>query len=100
MIIIYYYKGEENKSKIGQERNSMQQADYQCHRPTPWMQEVCPCTKALLLSGIRAWIKQGRRKRNKRGRKTGKTEARRLKERKAAQQSISEEQKQGLPMHS
>ena len=39
MIIIYYYKGEENKSKIGQERNSMQQADYQCHRPTPWMQE-------------------------------------------------------------
>ena len=27
------------KSKIGQEGSSMQQADYQCHRPTPWMQE-------------------------------------------------------------
>ena len=30
--------------------------------------KVCPCTKALLLSGIRAWIKQGWRKRKKRGR--------------------------------
>ena len=26
---------EENKRKIGQERSSMQQADYQCQRPTP-----------------------------------------------------------------
>ena len=26
-------------SKIGQEHISMQQADCQCHRPTPWMQE-------------------------------------------------------------
>ena len=30
---------EENKSKIGQERSSMQLADYHRHRPTPWMQE-------------------------------------------------------------
>ena len=30
---------EENKRKIGQERSSIQQDDYQCHRPTPWMQE-------------------------------------------------------------
>ena len=140
---------EENKRKIGQERSSMQQADYQCHRPTPWMQEsvsmnarkcvhecnkvcpwmqesvsmnaikcvheckkvcpwmqesvsmnarkcvheckkvcpwmqesvsmnarkcvheckkVCPCTKALPQSGIRAWIKQGRRKRDRKDR--------------------------------
>ena len=53
-------------------------------------------------AGIRAWIKQGRRKRKKRGRETGKTEARRLMERKAAQQNknLSEEIKQGLPMHS
>ena len=29
----------ENKRKIVQECSSMQQADYQCHRPTPWMQE-------------------------------------------------------------
>ena len=34
-----YKRHEENKSKIEQERNSKQQADYQCHRPTPWMQE-------------------------------------------------------------
>ena len=34
-----YKRHEENKRKIGQERSSMQQADYQCHRPTPWMQE-------------------------------------------------------------
>ena len=45
--------------------------------------KVCPCTKALPQSGIRAWIKQGRRKRK---RETGKAEARRLMERKAAQQ--------------
>ena len=37
-----YERHEENKSKIGQERSSMQQADYQCHRPTPWMQESVP----------------------------------------------------------
>ena len=30
-----YKKHEENKSKIGQERSSIQQADYQFHRPTP-----------------------------------------------------------------
>ena len=34
-----YKRHEENKRKIGQECSSMQQADYQCHRPTPWMQE-------------------------------------------------------------
>ena len=63
--------------------------------------KVCPCTKALPPSGSRAWIKQGRRKRKKRGRETGKTEARRLMKRKAAQQNknTSEELKQGLPRH-
>ena len=30
-----YTRHGENKSKIGQERSSSQQADYQCHRPTP-----------------------------------------------------------------
>ena len=34
-----YKRHEENRRKIGQERSSMQQAHYQCHRPTPWMQE-------------------------------------------------------------
>ena len=72
---------------------------HECKKVCPWMQEsvsmnarkcvheckkVCPCTKALPQSGIRAWIKQGRRKRKKRGRET---EARRLMERKAAQQN-------------
>ena len=64
--------------------------------------KVCPCTKALPHSGIRAWIKQDRKKRKKRGRETRKTEARRFMERKAAQQNknLSEELKQGLPRHS
>ena len=79
-----------------------------CSRPTTTVigplhecKKVCSCTKALPQSGIRAWIKQGRRKRNKRRRETGKTEARRLMERKAAQQNknLSEELKQGLPRH-
>ena len=30
-----YKRHEESKRKIGQERSSMQQAHYQCHRPTP-----------------------------------------------------------------
>ena len=65
-----------------------------CSRPTTSVigplhecKKVCPCTKALPQSGIRAWIKQGRRKSKKRRRETGKTEARRLIERKAAQQN-------------
>ena len=57
-----------------------------CSRPTTNVigplhecKKVCPCTKALPQSGCRAWIKQGRRKRKKRGRET---EARRLMEKK------------------
>ena len=34
-----YKRREENKSKIEMERNSIQEVDYQFHRPTPWMQE-------------------------------------------------------------
>ena len=77
-----------------------------CSRPTTTVigplhecKKVCPCTKALPHSGIRAWIKQGRKKRKKRLRETGKTEDRRLMERKSAQQNknTSEEVKQGLP---
>ena len=37
--ITLFKRHKENKSKIGQERSSMQQPGYQCHRPTPWMQE-------------------------------------------------------------
>ena len=80
-----------------------------CSRPTTNVidplhecKKVCPCTKALPLSDIRVWIKQGWRKRKKRGREIRKTEARSLMERKAAQQNktLSEELKQGLPRHS
>ena len=49
--------------------------------------KVCPCTKVLLPSGIRAWIKHVRIKIKMRGKETGKTEARRLMERKSAQQN-------------
>ena len=65
-----------------------------CSRPTTNVigplhecKKVCPCTKALPQSGIRAWIKQGRKKRKKRGRET---EARRLMERKAKQNTSEE----------
>ena len=33
------YKRHQDKSKNWQKRSSIQQADYQCHRPTPWMQK-------------------------------------------------------------
>ena len=96
-----YKRHEENKRKIGQERSSMQQATTNVIGPLHECKKVCPCTKALPQSGIRAWIKQVRKKRKKRGRETGKTEARKLMERKAAQQNknTSEELKQGLPRH-
>ena len=59
------------------------------------MQESVSMHKSPPKSGIRAWIKQGKKKRKKGGRETGKTEARRLMERNAAQQNknTSEEPK-------
>ena len=89
--------------------NKMDRNAALCSRPTTNVighlhecKKVCPCTKAILLSGIRAWIKQCRTKKKKRGRVTGKIEARRLMERKAAQRNknLSEELKQGLPRRS
>ena len=38
-LLGFYKEHEENKSKILQERSSMQQVDYHRHRPTPWIQE-------------------------------------------------------------
>ena len=40
-----YKRHEENKSKIGQDRSSTQQADNQCFRLTPWMQESVSMNK-------------------------------------------------------
>ena len=55
----------------------------------------CPCTKALPQSGIRAWIKQCLRKRDRKDRgqeADGKKGS-------PTKQNTSEEQKQGLPRH-
>ena len=43
------------RGRLDRKRNvySMQQADYQYHQTTP-CKKVCPCTKDILLSSIRA----------------------------------------------
>ena len=71
--------------------------DYQCHRPTPLMQESVPMHKSP--TPVKYLKEEGRRKRK---RETGKAKARKLMERKAAQQNknTSEELKHGLPRHS
>ena len=84
-----YKTHEKNKRKIGQERSSMQQADYQCHRPTPWMQESVSMHKSPAPVRHSRMNQARSEKEKKRGRETGKTEARRLMERKAAQQRFS-----------
>ena len=75
-----------------------------CSRPTTNVfgslhecKKVCPCTKALPQSDIRAWNKQGRMKRKKE-----RQERQRLMEREAAQQNKNtlEEVKQVLPTNS
>ena len=93
---VIYKKCEESKRKIWQECSSMQQADYQCHRPTPWMQESVAMHKSPTP------VRYSRMNQARSEKETGKTVARRLMERKAAQQSknTSEELKQGLPRHS
>ena len=54
-LLILYKRHEENKRKIGQKRNSMQQADYtNVNEPLHECKKACPCTKALSQSGIRA----------------------------------------------
>ena len=83
-LLRFCKRHEENKSKIGQKRSSMQQADYQCHRPTPWMQESVSMHKSP------APLRQSRMNQarsEEEEKETGKTEARRLMERKAAQQN-------------
>ena len=92
-LVRSYKRHEENKRKIGQE------AAGRLPKSSAHSMNARKCahalTKALPLSGSRA-------ERGKREEKTGKTEARRLMERKAAQSSknTSDEWKQGLPKHS
>ena len=88
-LLRYYKRHEEILTRVRLDRNVAP-----CNRPTASVivplyecKKVCPCSKALPPSGSRAWIKQGRKKRKKRGRETGKKEARRLMEIKAAQQN-------------
>ena len=45
-LLSSYRRHEENKSKIGQERSSKRQADYQCHRPTPVSMNARKCGHA------------------------------------------------------
>ena len=77
----------------------MQQADYHRHRPTPWMQESVSMHKSPTPLRHSLMNQARSEEEEKRGRETGKTEARRLMERNAAQQNknTSEERKQGLP---
>ena len=75
----------------------MQQADYLCHWPTPWMQESVSLHKSHTL--VRhSRMNQARSEEEEKERQE-RQEARRLIERKAAQQNknLSEELKQGLP---
>ena len=66
----------------------MHQADYLCHRPTPWMQESVSMHKIPNPVAHESIKFGGRGKRDKkRWKETGKTEARRLMERKTAQQN-------------
>ena len=76
-----YKRHEENKRKLGQERSSMQQADYQCHRPTPWMQESVSMHERSIPDDSRMNQARSEEEKKKRGRETGKTEAMRLMER-------------------
>ena len=95
-----YERQEENKRKIGQERSSMQQADYQC--PSVHSMNARKCVHAQKPYPSQAFAHESSKRGGRGKRETGKTEARRLMERKAAQQkkNTSEELKQGLPRHS
>ena len=106
---------EENKRKIGQERSSMQQAHYQCHRPTPWMQESVSMHKSpthlkhSLINQARSEEEEKERKRKKKGRGKRKEEEKERQENwgqeadgkkgSPTKQNTSEEEelKQGLP---
>ena len=73
-----YKKHEENKSKIGQERSSMQQTDYQFHQPTPWMQESVSMHKSptpVRHSSMNQARSEENEKERKRDRKDRKQEA-------------------------
>ena len=91
-------KRQENKSKIGQERSSMQQADYQCHRPTPWMQESVSMHKSPA-PVTHSRMNQARSEEEEKERKRDRKDRGQESDGKAAQQNknLSEELKQGLP---
>ena len=74
-----YKRHEENKRLIGQERSSMQQAHYQCHRPTPWMQESVSMHKSPTpvrhsrMNQARSEEEEKERKRDRKERQPNKT---------------------------
>ena len=81
-LVRSYKRHKENKSKIGQQRSSMQQADYQCHRPTPWMQESVSMHESPT-PVMHSRLNQARSEEEEKERKRiGKTGARRMIDRK------------------
>ena len=97
-----YKRHEKNKRKTGQERSSLQQADYHRHRPTPWMQESVSMHKsptplmALKQSRMNQARSEEEVKERKRDRKDRGQEAD-GKKGSPTKQNTSEELKQGLP---
>ena len=85
-----YKRHEENKSKNCQKRSPMQQADYQCHRPTPWMQESVSMHKS------QTSVRHSRMNQARSAEEEKKKKDRRLMERNSAYQNknLSEELKQ------
>ena len=74
-----YKRHKENKKKIGQERSSMQQADYKMSSAHSMNARKCVHAQKPYLShaNVHESSKVGEREK-KRGRETGETEARRL----------------------
>ena len=97
-----YKRHKENKSKIGQEWNSMQQAHYKCHRPIPWMQESVSMHKSP--TPVRhSRMNQARLEKEEKERKRGKKDRGQEADGKkgsSIKQNTSEELKEALPRHS
>ena len=92
-----HIKDTKKKKKIGLERSSMQQTDsyYQFIGSLHECKKVYLRTKALLLSGIRAWIKQFWMKKKKERQRSGSWWKERL-----FYKNLSMELKRGLLRHS
>ena len=97
-----YKTHDENMSKIGVESSSMQQADYQCHRPNPEIKESVSLHKSRTtvshsrMNQVRSEEEEKERKRNRKDRGQ---EADGKKDSPNKNKNLSEEPKQGLSSH-